>query len=498
MHNTVTNDIVVAAPPVLRPAAAPHPKSTLIRGAALLACLDSGAALAAIVGVLISLNLSHMLDGIDSFLSIRITVKNALLLVFLGTAWPVLFHLFGLYDVRRIQHLRSEFGRLSAAVTAGTGLACIFPLTSVSRTLTLAHLPLFWLTALALCLLVRTGRRLVVRAGQRQVRRTLIVGTGPLGQRAYRDLRADGSIRHEVVGFLDDDGHSGTIAARVAEKTIGTLDHLEQLLMRQVVDEVIIALPVKSCYQQIQHAIRVCEHAGVQSKYGADLFESTVAFPRYAAQGDRAFVAMQVTPDSHRLLFKRVVDVVGALAGLILFSPVMLIVAVGIKATSRGPIMYAQERCGLNKRPFTMYKFRSMIADAERLQAGLEAQNEARGPVFKILHDPRMTRFGRLLRRTSLDELPQLWNVLRGDMSLVGPRPLPYRDVDRITRPSDMRRFSMRPGLTCLWQVQGRCTLDFERWIELDLEYIDNWSLALDAGILLQTVPAVVSGVGAV
>ena len=229
----------------------------------------------------------------------------------------------------------------------------------------------------------------------------------------------------------------------------------------------------------------------MQSKYGADLFESTVAFPRYAAHGDRAFVAMQVTPDSHGLLFKRVIDVVGALAGLILFSPLMLIVAVAIKATSQGPVVYAQDRCGLNKRPFRMYKFRSMIADAEQLQAALEAQNEAHGPVFKILHDPRMTRLGRLLRRTSLDELPQLWNVLRGDMSLVGPRPLPYRDVDRITRPSDMRRFSMRPGLTCLWQVQGRCTIGFERWVELDLEYIDNWSLALDVRILLKTLPAV-------
>ena len=160
--------------------------------------------------------------------------------------------------------------------------------------------------------------------------------------------------------------------------------------------------------------------------------------------------------------------------------------AVAIKLTSRGPVMYAQDRCGLRKRPFRMYKFRSMFADADKLQPELEARNEASGPVFKIRNDPRMTPLGRLLRKSSIDELPQLWNVLRGDMSLVGPRPLPRRDVNRITRPSDMRRFSMRPGLTCLWQVQGRSNIDFERWVELDLEYIDTWSLALDCRILMR------------
>jgi lipopolysaccharide/colanic/teichoic acid biosynthesis glycosyltransferase len=144
-----------------------------------------------------------------------------------------------------------------------------------------------------------------------------------------------------------------------------------------------------------------------------------------------------------------------------------------------------------------MYKFRSMLADADRLQGALESRNEVSGPVFKIWNDPRITPLGRLLRKSSLDELPQLWNILCGDMSLVGPRPLPERDVHRITRPSDMRRFSMRPGLTCLWQIQGRSTIDFERWVELDLEYIDNWSLVLDGQILARTPFAVLSGKGA-
>ena len=268
--------------------------------------------------------------------------------------------------------------------------------------------------------------------------------------------------------------------------------------MRQVIDEVVIALPVKSCYQQIQYAIGVCERAGVQAKYGADLFESTVAFAtvrcpgrpgiRGDARGARRLPARRQTRDRCRRCSRGPCHAV---------APLMLIVAIAIKLTSRGPIIYAQDRCGLNKRPFRMYKFRSMFADADKLQASLEERNEASGPVFKIRDDPRITPLGRLLRKSSLDELPQLWNVLRGDMSLVGPRPLPWRDVQRITRPSDMRRFSMRPGLTCLWQVQGRSNLDFERWVELDLEYIDTWSLALDCRILAKTIPAVLSGNGA-
>jgi lipopolysaccharide/colanic/teichoic acid biosynthesis glycosyltransferase len=180
-----------------------------------------------------------------------------------------------------------------------------------------------------------------------------------------------------------------------------------------------------------------------------------------------------------------------------LLSPIMIAAAIGIKATSGGPAIYAQERYGLNRRRFRMFKFRTMVQNAEGLQASLESQNEASGPVFKIANDPRITPIGRFLRRSSIDELPQLFNVLRGDMSLVGPRPLPLRDVDRFTRSGDLRRFSVRPGVTCLWQVSGRSGIGFDEWVALDLQYIDRWSLLLDLVILLRTVPAVLRGTGA-
>jgi lipopolysaccharide/colanic/teichoic acid biosynthesis glycosyltransferase len=190
--------------------------------------------------------------------------------------------------------------------------------------------------------------------------------------------------------------------------------------------------------------------------------------------------------------------VAGAVVLIVVLAPVMLAVAAAIRLTSRGPALFAQDRIGRTKRSFRMYKFRTMVAGADLIQDELEDRNEASGPVFKIRDDPRITRIGHFLRRTSLDELPQIFHVLTGQMSLVGPRPLPVRDVGRFAEPWQMRRFSMRPGLTCLWQISGRSNLGFDRWIALDLEYIDRWSIWLDLGILARTLPAIVRGVGAV
>jgi exopolysaccharide biosynthesis polyprenyl glycosylphosphotransferase len=501
MHERISSVAIAdaIAPTVRRPplpAVGPRPQRIFLDNAGLIACLDSVAAVVAILAVLIIDTLPSYPQGVDSFLSARITVKNVLLLIFLAAAWPVVFQFFGLYDARRVRRFGAEASRLITATAVGSALAIVFPLTSVTGTVTFSQVPYFWPASLALCLLVRIGRRVADRMLLRPARRTLIIGTGRLARRALRDIRLDPAQRYEVVGFVDDPS-GGLASDEVASPLVGKLHQLEQILMRDVIDEVVIALPVKSCYQQIQRAIAVCERAGVQAKYGADLFESTVASPRYHAHGDRAFVAMQVIPDAHRLAVKRVIDIIGAIIGLVLFAPLMLIIAVAIKLTSRGPVVFAQDRCGLNRRRFRMYKFRSMYANADQLQGALEGRNEANGPVFKIRNDPRITPLGRLLRKSSLDEVPQFWNVLRGDMSLVGPRPLPMRDIQRIVRPSDMRRCSIRPGLTCLWQVQGRNKIDFEHWVELDLEYIDNWSLGLDLWILLRTVPAVVTADGA-
>jgi lipopolysaccharide/colanic/teichoic acid biosynthesis glycosyltransferase len=232
--------------------------------------------------------------------------------------------------------------------------------------------------------------------------------------------------------------------------------------------------------------------------YPADIVDTTLAKPRMLTASDSGpHVQLQMAPEGLLVRVKRCIDVVGALLVLVPVAPIMLAAAVAIRLTSDGPAIYAQERYGHNRRRFRMFKFRTMVQDAEQLQASLESLNEASGPVFKIADDPRITPLGRFLRRTSIDELPQLFNVLRGDMSLVGPRPLPLRDVDRFTRTGDLRRFSMRPGVTCLWQISGRSGIGFDDWIRLDLQYIDRWSLLLDLRILVGTIPAVLRGTGA-
>jgi exopolysaccharide biosynthesis polyprenyl glycosylphosphotransferase len=197
------------------------------------------------------------------------------------------------------------------------------------------------------------------------------------------------------------------------------------------------------------------------------------------------------------MLFKRMLDILVSLLLLFLLAPVWILVALLIKLDCSGPVFFVQDRVGLNKRRFRMYKFRTMVGDAEKKQSELESLNEADGPVFKIKNDPRITRLGKYLRKTSIDELPQLLNVLKGDMSLVGPRPLPIRDYQGFDQDWVRRRFSVPPGITCLWQVTGRSSLSFKEWMELDLNYIDHWSLWLDVKVIAKTIPAVLKGVGA-
>jgi exopolysaccharide biosynthesis polyprenyl glycosylphosphotransferase len=197
------------------------------------------------------------------------------------------------------------------------------------------------------------------------------------------------------------------------------------------------------------------------------------------------------------VVFKRAVDIVVSAILILLLLPLLALTAIAIRLTSKGPAMFVQKRLGLNKRHFGIYKFRTMVIDAEKRQKEIEHLNEVSGPVFKIKNDPRITPLGRLLRKTSIDELPQLFNVLKGDMSLVGPRPLPIRDYQGFNEDWQRRRFSVRPGITCLWQIGGRSSISFEKWMELDLQYIDKWSLALDLEILVKTIPAVLRGSGA-
>jgi exopolysaccharide biosynthesis polyprenyl glycosylphosphotransferase len=250
---------------------------------------------------------------------------------------------------------------------------------------------------------------------------------------------------------------------------------------------------------RVQLAIEACELEGVEAWLCADFIRTSIARPTYEVLARRPMLVFRTTPEiSWALLVKDFTDRCGAALILLVTSPLLVAIAIGIRITSPGPIVFKQRRAGRFGRPFTMYKFRSMQSDAEMLRAELAVFNQMSGPVFKIGNDPRITPLGRWLRKTSLDEFPQLFNVLRGEMSLVGPRPLPIYEVEQFERDAHRRRLSMKPGLTCIWQIHGRSNVtSFEKWVEMDLDYIDNWSLALDAWILIRTVPVVVFGLGA-
>jgi exopolysaccharide biosynthesis polyprenyl glycosylphosphotransferase len=309
------------------------------------------------------------------------------------------------------------------------------------------------------------------------------------------DLQADPHTDYRVLGFVD--SYPSLAPGEIRQRIVATLEEFATTLMRSPVDEVVVALPMKSHYAQMQHIVEFCESIGVAVTLPADAFPSSRSVFRPRPSPTMVAVTLTDGPDRARLLVKRILDVIGAALLLIAVSPVMLVTAALVKLTSRGPVLFSQERYGYNRRIFRMHKFRTMVVDAEHMQSALEHLNEAPGPLFKIKRDPRLTLIGGFLRRTSIDELPQLFNVLRGDMSLVGPRPMAIRDVHRFPEATLMRRFSVPAGMTGLWQVTGRSMLNYDQWATCDLRYVDRWSLLEDFKILALTIPAVVRGTGA-
>ena len=452
----------------------------------------------AFLAMIIGINLDQMPGGLDAFLALRFTVKNAIVVAAFLAGTALVLHGAGLYDASRVRRWGDEVKRLLTATIGITVIAAVVARTGQSDTaVDRVSIALFAAMTLVALVAFRSLRGRLTHDALRK--RVIIIGTGPRALRIYRALSADVLTPYRVLGFVDSPTAGlGVPDSFIGRRTLGRLEDLETLLVGEQVDEVYVGLPVKSHYRQIQDTIQTCEHLGVKALYPADIVDTTLAKARMQTATDSGpHVQLQMAPEGVLVRVKRCSDVIGASVALVALAPIMIAAAAAIRLTSEGPVIYSQERYGLNRRRFRMFKFRTMVQDAERLQASLESRNEASGPVFKIADDPRITPLGRFLRRTSIDELPQLFNVLRGDMSLVGPRPLPLRDVDRFTRTGDLRRFSMRPGVTCLWQISGRSGIGFDDWVRLDLQYIDRWSLLLDLRILIGTIPAVLKGTGA-
>jgi exopolysaccharide biosynthesis polyprenyl glycosylphosphotransferase len=323
----------------------------------------------------------------------------------------------------------------------------------------------------------------------------LIIGSGKrahaLGDRLSNRLE----FGVNIVGFLDPKGQSA--GRRASDEILGHVDRISEVLRDSVIDEVIVAVP-RSMLGDVQEIIDACQDEGVRLRFMADIYDFDAARIRLTMVEEIPLLAFEpVARAENALVAKRMFDLVAVLLALPLLAPLMLIVAIAVAVDSRGPIFFTQSRVGLHKRKFEMYKFRSMVANAEELMAEVEHLNEADGPNFKIQNDPRITRVGRFIRKTSIDELPQLINVLKGEMSLVGPRPMSNRDVNLFDKGIQRKRFSVVPGITCLWQSSGRSDLSFDDWLRLDLKYIENWSFWLDIKILFKTIPVVLRGSGA-
>lgn len=331
-------------------------------------------------------------------------------------------------------------------------------------------------------LLRRAFRSQVARAQYR--RRFLLVGSRDETDHVRAELRVRSPEAIDVVAELD--------------LNDTPVERLVELLHEHSVNGVIISAK-RSFFDQVESAVRACELEGVEVWLMADFFKTQISRTSFDDFYGQAIMVFRAVPEaSWQSVAKQLLDFFGAAALLAFGAIPLIIVGVLVRITSPGPIFFRQQRSGLNGRPFTLYKFRTMVTNAEQLQHELAAMNEMEGPVFKVVNDPRITPFGKLLRKFSIDELPQLLNVLRGEMSLVGPRPLPVDEVKRFNNRAHRRRLSVKPGLTCLWQVSGRNKVkDFRDWVRLDLEYIDNWSLWLDVKILCRTLPVVLTGTGA-
>ena len=323
------------------------------------------------------------------------------------------------------------------------------------------------------------------RFGELQLnKRVILVGAKADTARMKNDLQGRKIDNLEILADLD-----------LNESTIADL---VKLLHETSANSVIINAK-HTFFGQVEKAIHACEIEGVEAWLVADFFKTHISQTTFDDFYGRPVLVFRSAPEaSWQGVFKQVLDMVGAFILVVFSAPLLVAVALAIRISSPGPVLFRQKRCGLNGRPFTMLKFRSMVTNAEQRKHELAAFNEMGGPVFKVTNDPRVTPIGRWLRKYSIDELPQFFNVLRGEMSLVGPRPLPVDEVSRFDDPAHRRRLSVKPGLTCLWQISGRNNVhDFKDWVRLDLEYIDNWSFWLDLKILWRTIPVVLTGAGA-
>ncbi len=434
-------------------------------------------------------------------LSMRIEVINFITFALFLFLWHGLFALFGLYQCQRLSSASRAVFNIFKVTFAGSAILFALGLTFRIVLITSHFIAIFWAATTIISVACRLAVRYLLKALRlrgHNLRQLLIVGTNQRAVNYARKVESKPELGYRIVGFVES-GWSDNHAFRQSGYRIVTdFKNFPAYIRKQIVDEVMVCLPMKSLYEKSSEIVRSCEEQGIKVRFLSDFFNLELATSRAETlEGDSVITIHTGAMRGWPLLVKYGIDFLLSLILLVLLAPSLMAIALAIKLTSSGPVFFTQERVGLNKRKFRLYKFRTMVLGAERMMMQLEHLNELSGPVFKIKNDPRITTVGKYLRKTSVDELPQLINVLSGDMSLVGPRPMTIRDFEKFDLDWQRRRFSVRPGITCLWQVGGRNRVPFEKWMELDMDYIDRWSLGLDVRILIKTIPAVLKGSGA-
>ncbi len=438
----------------------------------------------------------------QEFLGMRITLQNLTIFLGLLCLWYWTFCFFDLYQSRRLSSQINEVGDVIKATTCFTVILWAVSVIFNMGLITFQFLSGFWALSNTFLILSRLALRHIlklIRVRGKNMSHVVIIGTNQRALDFADKISAQHELGYHLVGFVDDPWEGMRNIQDKAYSVVSDINEFINFLRNNVVDEVFVFIPVKTYYDEISKIVACCEEQGVIVRIPPALFDLKVGNTQMDSVepgvGHNSLVTVYTgAMRGWEPVLKRVLDICVSSFMLVLLSPILGLVALAIKLDSKGPVLFKQKRLGLNKRVFHIYKFRSMVQDAEKRMADLEKLNEVSGPVFKIKKDPRITPLGRFIRKTSLDELPQLINVFKGDMSLVGPRPLPLRDCEGFEKDWHRRRFSVKPGITCLWQIQGRNSIPFEQWMELDMQYIDKWSLTLDLLILVKTIPVVIRG----
>ncbi len=428
----------------------------------------------------------------------RFSLVNMVFCLLVALVWHQAFTYADAYQSFRLSSFRTQARALLKATLLGSiGIEAI-------NLVAQSHLGkvfpvLLWIFSALSEVVVRSLLRVALRHARqkgRNLRWMVIVGTNPRALDFGNEIIGQRQLGYVVAGFIAQDGQASAAPGDI--EVLGEVSELPVLLRKIVVDEVALSLPLHSHMEQITAVCQVCRDHGIITRLVADSVGPSLSISRMDALG--RFGLLTVIPESSvsaARMAKATFDVAVASLLLILTAPLLAVISVAIALTSPGPILFHQVRLGENKRKFRMHKFRTMVVNAESQVEHLNAEQVNNAPTFKMRQDPRITPIGRILRKYSLDELPQLFNVVKLEMSLVGPRPLPLRDYEGFERDHHFRRFSVKPGLSCLWQISGRSDIDFEEWMKLDMEYIDRWSFWLDLKILAKTLPAVIRGSGA-